>query len=242
MTIQTAILLTLFCTGASFVQRVCGFGFGVFIMTLLPYVMPSYGEATTLSGLLAAGQAFYILCGMHHLVSWRRLWLITLAFIVTSFFAIQYVASATESNLKMLLGIMLIILSLYFLFVCKNIKVKPTPFLQISMGALSGVMGGLFGMHGPPAVIYFLASESDKNRYLAIGQAYFLITNLIMTIFRAQNGFLTATVGISWIYSCLGIIIGTILGKMVFDKISSETLRRIIYIYMIISGIFAIWG
>lgn len=39
--------------GASFVQRTTGFGFGIFIMTLLPFLMPSYGEATTLSGLLA---------------------------------------------------------------------------------------------------------------------------------------------------------------------------------------------
>ena len=39
--------------GASFVQRTTGFGFGIFIMTLLPFLMSSYGEATALSGLLA---------------------------------------------------------------------------------------------------------------------------------------------------------------------------------------------
>ena len=38
---------------AAFVQRVSGFGFGIFIMTVLPYLMPSYGEATALSGMLA---------------------------------------------------------------------------------------------------------------------------------------------------------------------------------------------
>ena len=30
-----------------------GFGFGIFIMTMLPFFLPTYGEATTLSGLLA---------------------------------------------------------------------------------------------------------------------------------------------------------------------------------------------
>ena len=38
--------------GSGFVQRTTGFGFGIFIMKLLPFLMPSYGEATTLSGLL----------------------------------------------------------------------------------------------------------------------------------------------------------------------------------------------
>ena len=29
---------------ASFIQRVSGFGFGIFMMTILPLVMPSYGR------------------------------------------------------------------------------------------------------------------------------------------------------------------------------------------------------
>lgn len=48
-----AISLFLLSIGASFVQRTTGFGFGIFIMTMLPAIMPSYGEATTLSGILA---------------------------------------------------------------------------------------------------------------------------------------------------------------------------------------------
>lgn len=50
---QTIIELFFLSIGASFVQRSTGFGFGIFIMTMLPALMPSYGEATTLSGLLA---------------------------------------------------------------------------------------------------------------------------------------------------------------------------------------------
>jgi len=61
-----------------------------------------------------------------------------------------------------------------------------------------------------------------------------------MTIFRAQNGFLTPDVGYSWLYACIGVVIGSFIGKKVFDKISAEKLRLIIYIYMIISGIVAI--
>lgn len=48
---QTALQLFLLSIGASFVQRTTGFGF--LIMTMLPVLMPSYGEATTLSGILA---------------------------------------------------------------------------------------------------------------------------------------------------------------------------------------------
>ena len=47
------INIFLLSIGASFVQRTTGFGFGIFIMTMLPFFLPTYGEATTLSGLLA---------------------------------------------------------------------------------------------------------------------------------------------------------------------------------------------
>ena len=45
------IAIFLLSIGASFVQRTTGFGFGIFIMTMLPYFMPTYGEATTLFGI-----------------------------------------------------------------------------------------------------------------------------------------------------------------------------------------------
>lgn len=112
--------------------------------------------------------------------------------------------------------------------------------MQISMGTLSGVMGGLFGSQGPPAVLYFMSTETDKTRYLAITQAYFLIGNLCMTLYRAQNGFFTAVVGRAWLYALVGVVIGSFLGKFVFDKISPVMLRKIVYIYVAISGVIAI--
>lgn len=234
------IALILLCAGASFVQRVCGFGFGVFIMTMLPYLCPSYNEATTLSGILSACQSLYVLFVLWRLVSLRRILLIMCSCIVFSYIAIQYVAVASDSFLQVLLGIVLILLSIFFLFISPKIQVRPTKTLQVSMGALSGLMGGLFGMHGPPAVIYFLATEKDKNTYMAICQAYFFLTNVVMTIFRAQKGFVTPFVGWSWLYACVGIVIGSYFGRKIFDKIPAEKLRKVIYIYMIFSGIVAI--
>ncbi len=237
MTITVVILLMLLSAGAAFVQRVCGFGFGVFIMTMLPFLCPSYGEATALSGLLAATQSLYVLLFMWRLVDWRKLVIILISCTLFSYIGVHFLSLATDSFLNVLLGIVLILLSLFFLFVSPRIKVRPTKSLQVSMGALSGLMGGFFGMHGPPAVIYFLAVENDKNRYMALCQAYFLLTNCIMTFFRFRSGFLTEFVGRSWLYSCVGVVIGSILGKKLFDYLPTNTIRRVIYIYMIFSGI-----
>ena len=69
-----------------------------------------------------------------------------------------------------------------------------TKRVQVGAGTLSGLMGGFFGMQGPPAVLYFIQSEPTKEHYMAMAQTYFLIGNVMMTIVRAYNGFFTTTV------------------------------------------------
>lgn len=240
MSITLILLLFLFSTGASFVQRVSGFGFGIFIMTVLPYLLPSYGEATTLSGMLSLTQSLFIFATHYKYVNWKRLLPMLITFLVVSFFAVRFVAEAADTHLKLLLGIILIIMSLYFLFFNGKFKIKPTLKLEISLGTLSGAMGGLFGMQGPPAVVFYLASEKDKDHYLGMLQTYFLIGNAVMTLYRSRFGLLTESVAWGWVYAVAGIPLGGYIGKIVFDKLSGDTLRKIVYIYMAISGLVAI--
>lgn len=232
------ILLILACSIASFIQRVSGFGFGIFIMSILPLLMPSYGEATTLSGILSALQSLYVLINIWKYTKWKQLLPILTAFLISSYIAIQFVTYVSDTHLKQVLGGVLITLSIYFLFVSERINIRPTVSMQLSMGTLSGVLGGLFAMQGPPAVLYFVASEREKISYLAMTQGYFFIGNIAMTLFRAQEGYLTSDVGIATIYASAGIIIGTLIGKSVFEKISTTILRKIVYAYMAISGLY----
>ena len=79
----------LLATGASFVQRTTGFGFGIFIMTLLPFLMPSYGEATGLSGLLAFTTSLIAAIKFRKYITWKRLLPILSVFLITSSVAIS---------------------------------------------------------------------------------------------------------------------------------------------------------
>lgn len=240
MTTTTIILLFLFSIGAAFIQRVSGFGFGIFIMTVLPYLMPSYGESTTLSGLLASVTSLFIVIKMWRYIHWRRLLPVLATFWIVSFFAVQCISLVGDGTLKRVLGVVLILVSAYLYFFSKKVKVKATLPVQITAGTLSGLMGGFFGMQGPPVVPYFLASEPTKEGYIAIAQCYFLLGNLGMTLYRANSGFLTPAVGQAWCYGLVAVLIGTYTGNIVFQRISAETLRRIVYLYMAVCGVIAI--
>lgn len=231
------LLLFLLSIGAAFIQRVSGFGFGIFIMTVLPYLMPSYGEATTLSGMLAMMMSFFIFLRHYRHLRWHKLWAMLCIFLITSFFAIHFVSAAGDGILKICLGVILIFASIWFLFLAHHIHIRPNLPTQVGLGTLSGIMGGLFGMQGPPAVLYFVETTETKEEYLVTAQTYFFIGNLCMTGYRAYYGFLTDTVLQSWCYGLLGVAIGTWLGAIAFRHLSLSILRKVIYIYMAISGL-----
>jgi len=240
MDYSTIIFLISAACVASFIQRVSGFGFGIAIMTVLPYLTNSYGEATTLSGLLAGVQSLFIAIRMRKYISLKRLLPILITFIIISYIAIQFVMSINDKTLKHILGVILIVVSVYFFFISERVKVKPTLPIQIGMGGISGLMGGFFAMQGPPAVLYFLASEKTKEEYIAISQAYFVIGNIMMTIYRAQSGWLTPEVGVAWCYGIVAVFVGTWLGTLVFNRLPIQILRKVIYAYMAISGVVAL--
>lgn len=231
------IEIFLLSIGASFVQRTTGFGFGIFIMTMLPAIMSSHGEATTLSGILAMTTSLIIVIQKYRFIVWRRLLPILLTFIVVSIGAIFVLKRMEYSILNILLGITLVVVSIYFSFFSKRIKVKTTLPVQITAGTLSGLMGGFFGMQGPPAVLYFVNSEKDKEHYLAVTQTYFLVGNIMMTIARAYNGFFTTAVSKGYIYGITGVVIGNLIGAWVFRHITGSILKYIIYAYIGISGL-----
>ena len=160
-------------------------------------------------------------------VTWNRLWPILVTFIIVSTIAIFALTRIEDHILRRILGVALILISIYFILFSQRIKMPTT-----------GLMGGFFGMQGPPAVLYFIKSEPTKEHYMAMAQTYFLIGNVMMTGVRAYNGFLTSTVLTDYCFGLGGVVIGTCLGAYVFKHIPNRIFRYIVYAYITVSGVF----
>ena len=236
---ENILYIILLATGASFVQRTVGFGFGIFIMTALPFLMPSYGEAVTLSGLLSLTSATVVMVKYIRYVTWKRLLPIFGAFVVMSTLAIFFLDRIEGRMMRMILGIMLILISLYFTFFKEKLQklIRPTKGWQLGTGAASGVMGGLFAMHGPPVVLYLISSEPDKDHYMGMIQTYAVITNISMLAVRAFNGYVTQVVGMTYLYALAGLVAGVLLGNWAFKHIPNRLFTYVVYVYIGISGL-----
>lgn len=240
MTFTALTIIFFFAILASFTQRVTGFGSGILIMTVLPHLFPSLGEATALSGLLSAFTSCLPAISMRRSVPWRKLLPVLFTFLLVSYFAVEVLSGVNAIVFKRVLGGVLIALSIYFFIFNSKIQVKPSTGLQIGLGTVSGVMGGLFAMQGPPAVVYFMAASDNREEYMAMTQWYFFAGNVMLSIFRFKEGFITQNVGLAFLVGLPAVFLGITLGARVYQHIKVDTLRRIIYAFLALAGLVAL--
>ena len=238
MTLLFVFILTIV---ASFIQRVSGFGFGIFVMMFFPFFLPSYGESVILSGLLAGSTALMIAVRNWRYIRWDLMGRVVLFNVVASYLATEYLSTLSNDTMKQWLGVVLILIALYFLFGEGKLgRMFKSKLAQVTIGSISGVMGGMFAMPGPPLVLYTISTIDDKREYVTTLQAFSVVMNLCYTFFRYNAGFYSENTSLWWLVGLVGAIIGSSVGGRFLERISHRTLKYIVYVMMIVSGIVAI--
>jgi uncharacterized membrane protein YfcA len=222
--------------GAAFVQRVSGFGLGIFAMMFLPHFLPSHTAAATISCLFSCYTTTFNSIKYRKDVAYKTAIPMLAAALISIPIAVYFAAKVSAKIFEILLGSVLVVLSIYFLFFNKKIKIKPTIPNGIIAGTLGGALNGLFSTGGPPAVLYLTNATPDNATYFATIQFYFCLTNIYATANRAIGGLITVDLLIYAGVGILGCIAGDFFGRKIFDKLDAQKLKYIIYIGMIISG------
>jgi len=233
----TFVLLFMFiCVGGGFIQRVSGFGLGIFVMLFLPHMMPTHTAAAAIAALMSLGTTSYNAFRNRKHISFSLILPLICSAVVCIPLAIMLSSKMPTQFFRILLGIVLIVLSIYFLFFNRRIHLKPTKLNGVLTGALGGFLSGLFATGGPPVVLYLTHATTDKMIYFATIQFYFAFTNVWSTISRILNGIITWNVLLYAVIGLVGCACGNYFGGKVFAKLDSEKLKKVIYIGMIISG------
>ena len=228
--------IALVTLGASYIQSVTGFGFGIFSMIFLPSLL-LYTEASTLSSVLSTLTSIVTILTVWRSISFKNIIFPTLGSLVSTYLAVSFVSTQSNKTLILLLGIALFILSIYFMFFSDKIRIRPSWYAGLVAGAISGVMSGIFSIGGPPAVIYFLQSEEDTPHYMATISAFFVLSGIITVGTKISAGFMTSTVVIAIAVGVVAMLTGSVIGKVTRDKIKPILIRRAIYGIMALSGI-----
>ena len=236
---MTILYIFLTAVVSATAQSVTGFGYGVVSMAALPLVM-SPVSAVAISGLIGNVQSVYLSLKSWKHINYRIMLIPLISSVISAWITIRIVVRQPDELMKKVLGVFLIGMALYLLFLNDRIKIKANVKTGLISGVISGVANGLFGMGGPVTVMYMMAATKDKEEYLSTTQCLFLLSGIFTTIARLFSGIFTVQV---WKYSALsvlGMFIGLILGNYIFKKITQKQLNYFVYGFMMCMGLIII--
>lgn len=234
--LQTILFLCV-SFGAGFVQRVSGFGLGIFAMLFFPYLFPSHTAAAAISCLFSCGTSSYNAVKYRRNIPFKTVLPVAVGAFIVIPFAVILSKYVTKAFFERLLGTVLILLGIYFLFINRRMKIRPTVVNGLVAGGLGGMLNGLFSTGGPPVVLFMTHATASNLAYFSGIQFYFAVTNIYSTVCRAINGVLTPQVLFYAFIGFLACMTGDQVGRRIFDKLDGAKLKRIIYIGMMVSGV-----
>ncbi len=230
-------LLLVMITGSALVQSTTGFGFGIVSMSFLPYMMTDYMGATALAGLGALATSLFVAVKNVKNAQWKVILPVICGYTFSNVLTVRVAKGFSSDSLTAALGVMLILMSIYFMFFNNKFKIKPTLANGVIAGLLGGVGAGLFSIGGPPVVVYILSATDDKELYRASQLTYFSMSGIISTTVRWANGIVTGEVLMLFALSLVGIVLGTYLGGKIFHRVNADLLKKMIYGVMALSGV-----
>jgi len=150
-----------------------------------------------------------------------------------------YLLSASPDQwLVSCLGGVVVLLALYYLFFEDRFTVNLQRKGMVPLvGMLSGVLGGVYGISGPPLIFYFKMLKLDKRHFRVALLSIFLVMSLFRLCVYTVLHLYTVTVLVSCA-ACLPFsLLGLFLGGQAHHRIPELPFKRITSAVMLISGI-----
>lgn len=139
------------------------------------------------------------------------------------------------TNLK--IGISLIILLLTTLLLLQ-FRVDSTKSRDGIVGGFSGLLTSSIGMPGPPLLLYFAGTDTQKDKLRATTVAFYLFIYAmslgIQLLFVGTN----KTVWVSNGCSLPLVIAGLYVGQLLFKRINQQLFRMFTYMILLITGLY----
>lgn len=138
--------------------------------------------------------------------------------------------------LKIILGVFLIVFSLFFL-IKKEIIVMPSNKNAIYGGSLSGFSAGLLGTGGAIRGLTMAAFNLEKNVFIATSAFIDFMIDLTRSFVYYGNGYITKEILIYIPFLIVIGWIGTYLGKLILNKIPQEKFKQLSLSLILIIGV-----
>jgi len=235
-TITVHILLVIFI--ATLFRSAFGFGESLVAVPLLVLWIP-LNEAVPLSVLMSITVAGVIVVQDWKKIHFRSAGGLILYTLIGIPIGLVVLVSFDERIVKALLGVIIVIFSVYLLMGKQLKELKTDKFAWLfGCGLLAGILGGAYGLNGPPLVIYGAKRRWSAQHFRATLQGYFLIASIVGMISYWFAGLLVPAVMHYYLWSLPVLLPAVFIGRMINHRLHTETFFKYVYFALFGIGVF----
>ena len=226
------VLAVLFVS--TFVRSAFGFGEALIAVPLLALIMP-VTVAAPVAVLISITVAVVVL-----VQDWRHVevrsagWLVAATLVGTPL-GLLLLTRVAEGIVKAVLGLIILAFSLYSLF-GRHRPALDDDRLAWTFGFGAGVLGGAYGMNGPPLVMYGTLRGWSPQRFRATLQGYFLPASLMAMAGYALAGLWKPAVTHYYLVALPAVVVGIVLGTLAAGRMDARTFLRCVHLGLVVVG------
>ncbi len=215
---------------ATLIRSAFGFGEALIAVPLLAFCIP-LGVAAPLAVLVSITVA-----GIIVVQDWKRIHLgSTFWLVLSTLFGIPLglllLMSSHQKIVKAALAVIIMAFSTYSLIGRTPLELRrESRFWLLACGFCAGVLGGAYGMNGPPLAVYGAMRRWSAQNFRATLQGYFLPASLIGMGGYWLAGLWTSTVTHYYLISLPVTILGVFLGRVINHRLRGEVFLKYLYI------------
>jgi uncharacterized membrane protein YfcA len=219
---------------ATVIRSSIGFGEALVAVPLLALAVP-VEVAAPLAVLVSITVALVVV-----LLEWRHIHMRSaISLVIPTMFGIPVgllvLKTAPEAAVKIALALLIIGFSLWSLVKRSHLELK-NDRMAVLFGFAAGVLGGAYGMNGPPLAVYGSLRKWTPANFRATLQGYFLPASLAGMAGYSAAGLWTRTVSQYFLLSLPGALAAIWLGHEVNRRIKPHRFDVYVYSGLIVIG------
>jgi len=220
---------------ATLIRSSFGFGEALVAVPLLALSMP-VEIASPLAILFSITVAVIVLLEDWHRVHFGSAWRLTLSTLFGIPLGLLLLTAVPEPVVKAILAIVIIVFSIYCL-------VRSTPpelhsdHLAWLFGFAAGILGGAYGINGPPLVIYGTLRRWSAEQFRATLQGYFLVASTVTMAGYWWTGLWVWPVTRYYLMALPVAILAILIGRVVNRRLANRSFIRYIHMGLVLIGI-----
>lgn len=224
---------------ATFIRSAFGFGEALVAVPLLALIMPIDVAApvAVLVSITVASVAITQDWRHVHFRSAGLLFVFTCAGIPIGLWLLTAVP---EQAVKSVLAVVIITSSAFFLFNKSPVTLKTEKSAPI-FGFIAGILGGAYGMNGPPLVAYGTLRHWSPQHFRATLQGYFLPASIVVMFGYWMAGLWISSVTRYYLLTLPVVIIAIFAGRAVNNRFHAKSFITCVHVGLILVGTALLW-